>query len=295
MPNMRAIKTKISSVTNINQITKALEVVSTVKLKKVKEQTDFYRVFMNELIAMLHRLGQYVNIFDNVDVKSDKTLVIVMGTEKGLCGSLNAKINKMVDIEFGGSKDSIDIYAVGKKAVEFFAREWYNITGSLSIPDMFDTSDVVALYQYIHESLDEGCYVRVVIAFNYFHNALVQEPVFLDLFPLEEGAFDSFVESMGVDTTERLAQVDVTDIELEPSAEELSAYVQALVIKYMVFGALLQNKTGEFASRMIAMKNAKDNSKDLIKKLNITFNKARQAAVTQEISEIVSAKVSMEG
>ncbi|USN57241.1 MAG: ATP synthase F1 subunit gamma [Candidatus Peribacteria bacterium] len=291
---MRAIKTKISSVTNINQITKALEVVSTVKLKKVKEQTDSYRVFMNELIAMLHRLGQYVNIFDNVVVKSDKTLVIVMGTEKGLCGSLNAKINKMVDMTFSTSKDLVDIYAVGKKAVEFFVREGYTIAGSLSIPDMFDTSDVVELYNYIHESLDAGRYARVVIAFNYFHNALVQEPVFLDLFPLEEGAFDSFVESMGVDMTERLSQVEVTDIELEPSVGEVSTYLQALVIKYMVFGALLQNKTGEFASRMIAMKNAKDNSKDLIKKLNITFNKARQAAVTQEISEIVSAKVSME-
>jgi F-type H+-transporting ATPase subunit gamma len=151
------------------------------------------------------------------------------------------------------------------------------------------------LYHYIHDSLDNGRYARVVIAFNYFHNALVQEPVFLDLFPLQEGVFDSFVSSMGIDTTERLAQVDIHDIELEPSREELSLYVQALMIKYMVFGALLQNKTGEFASRMIAMKNAKDNSKDIIKKLNITFNKARQASVTQEISEIVSAKVSMEG
>jgi F-type H+-transporting ATPase subunit gamma len=125
MPNMRAIKTKISSVTNINQITKALEVVSTVKLKKIKEQTDSYRMFMNEFIATLHRLGQYVDIFDNIDVKSDKTLVIVMGTEKGLCGSLNAKINKMVDATFASSKKSVDIYAVGKKVAEFFVRGEY--------------------------------------------------------------------------------------------------------------------------------------------------------------------------
>ncbi len=295
MPNMKAIKAQISSVSNINQITKALEVVSTVKLKKLKEQTDSYRVFMNEFIATLHRLSGHINIFDNIETQSDKTLLIIMGTDKGLCGSLNAKLNKMIDTTFADAKGETDLYVVGKKTKEFFVRSGYNVVDAVSIKDTFNSADLADLYAYIQDSFGAGSYGRVVVAFNYFHNALVQEPVLLDLFPLNEGTFDTFVKEMNIDAADRLAEVEVTDVEFEPSKKELASYMQKLVITYMVYGALLQNKTGEFASRMIAMKNAKDNSRDLIKKLNITFNKARQAAVTQEISEIVSAKMSMEG
>jgi F-type H+-transporting ATPase subunit gamma len=98
---------------------------------------------------------------------------------------------------------------------------------------------------------------------------------------------------MGIQEAQTLTNIDNKDIALEPTAGELRAYLQKLIIKYMIYGSLLQNKTGEFASRMIAMKNAKDNSISLIKSLKLTFNKARQAAITQEISEIVSAKMTM--
>jgi F-type H+-transporting ATPase subunit gamma len=150
------------------------------------------------------------------------------------------------------------------------------------------------LHDVLLDAIECGSYGRITLSFNYFRNALVQEPVFLNLFPLEQGVFDEFIQGLGLERAERFSEVDVVEIALEPDKVTLQTHLQKMILSYMIYGGILQNKTGEFASRMIAMKNAKDNSQDIIKQLRITYNKARQAAVTQEISEIVSAKVSME-
>jgi F-type H+-transporting ATPase subunit gamma len=183
---MKAIKAKIKSVQNINQITKALEVVSTVKLRKVKEQTDTYRNFMNQMIALLQQLSSHIDIFEIDHVRSEDTLVIVIGSEKGLCGSLNAKLFKHVYATYENSADQTHIYAVGKKSKEFFARNNFEIAGTTAIKDSFDTSDLFSLYDFVHQAIEEGRYKHIRLAFNYFHNALSQEPVFLDLFPLNK-------------------------------------------------------------------------------------------------------------
>lgn len=297
MANMKTIKSQISSVSNIQQITKALEIVATVKLQKVKQQAEEYREFMIEFLRIVQVINSKTNIFNKEDrKKTGKNLIIVTGTNKGLCGSLNSKLFKQVFTEFKSKKDSTDVFCIGKKTLEFFSRSNFNVVGTLDIKDEFAEEDLTDLYNFMRSALENREYDNVTIYFNFFKNAISQVPLSFNLFPLDKKSFENFTTELGIDMdeliTEDLANKELT---LEPSPYELAKEMRKQLLQHMVYGAILQNKTGEFAARMVAMKNAKDNSSSLIKDLKLSFNKARQGMITQEISEIVGAKMAIEG
>jgi F-type H+-transporting ATPase subunit gamma len=139
-------------------------------------------------------------------------------------------------------------------------------------------------------------YNGIRLYFNYFNNAIKQTPIDLQLFPLHKEEYEKFAEQIDININDFITQdIEQKDILLEPSKSELAKEIKEQLIQHVVYGAILQNKTGEYAARMIAMKNAKDNSISMIKSLKLSYNKARQAAVTQEVSEIMSAKNAIEG
>ena len=179
-----------------------------------------------------------------------------------------------------------------QKALEFFTRTGYNIVGVLNLKDNFSEKDLAELRVFLVKSLSDKKYDKITIVFNYFKNTMVQIPTNLQIYPLLRENFEEFAKIIELDVN--LNKEYNQDIIIEPSEEEFYDFVMKKFISDMVYGSVLQNKAWEHASRMIAMKNAKDNSIDLKKVLTISYNKQRQAAVTQEISEIVSAKVAME-
>jgi len=128
MPNMKKIKTKIKSVSNMKQITKALEVVATVKLQKVKKQTENYRDFMTDFLKMMNVVRTKINILNtnNPDPKG-RRLIIVMSSDKGLCGNLNSRLFKHIFQKYNDIKDNVDVFCIGKKTFEFFARADFNV------------------------------------------------------------------------------------------------------------------------------------------------------------------------
>lgn len=293
MANTKQIKWKIKSVSNLKKMTKALEVVSTVKLQKIKEKTEQYREFVHEFLSIVSIVSQKTGLMD-LDNSGEKTLVVLLTSDKGLCGWLNTKLFGQVFDQYHG-QENVDMYCVGKKALQFCARSGLNIVGNMQISDDLEASDLEELIALVRENLVGGEYNRIVLGFNYFHNPLKQTPVLFDLFPLSPekiAAFFDDVAQVSVDTDQLASHEELV---IEPDVAFMKKELTAQLIQHMVYGAVLQNKAGEFAARMIAMKNAKENAQNIITDLKLVYNKARQAAITQEVSEIVSAKMALEG
>jgi len=296
MANTKQIKSQISSVANIQQITKALEIVATVKLQKAKSQTENYREFMIEFLKIVEVINTKTTIFNQQDEKkTGKNLIIVTGTNKWLCGSLNNKLFKQVFLEIEESKAQTEIFCIGKKTLEFFGRTKHAVVGNIDLNDDFSEEDLGLLFNLIRTKLSNKEYDNIKIYFNFFKNAINQIPVSFNLFPLNQESFSAFTQEIGIETKELLTpEIEHKELTLEPSPYELAKEMRKQLLQHMIYGAILQNKTGEFAARMLAMKNAKDNSNSLIKELKLSYNKARQGAITQEISEIVWAKMAIE-
>lgn len=290
MANLKAIKQKIKSVGNIKKITKALEIVSTVKLKKTKQKTENYKTYLEGLLEIVSLIKDKVNLFEADPTKDEKSLYIIVSTEKWLCGSLNSKLLKLAGQYITSESD---IFAIGKKAAEYTKRTQAKTKAYLNLKDNFSESDLTELQTFLGKALEEKKYSNITLCYNHFQNTMIQIPVLLQLLPLDKASIEQFTQQIGLKRKDS-TQLANKELELEPTPEEFKQQLQKLFLKHIIYGAILQNKTGEFAARMIAMKNATDNGWSMVKRLKSKFNKARQAAITQEISEITSAKVSME-
>lgn len=293
MANIRAIQTKIKSVKNIKKITWALEVVSTVKLQKLKKQTETFKDYMEDFLKILNVAKEKIDIFDAPKNQDGRRLLIVITSEKWLCGSLNSKLLKHIYTKYEWGQDNVDVFCVGKKWVEFFARTGFNVVGSVNVTDNVEEKDLNLLYSYLKKTLEAKKHAKIKVYFNYFKNTITQIPTRFKIFPIDKESFDAFVKN----TEAKIEDIEAPknkDMIFEPDLNEFKWHIIRQLVSHILYGAVLQNKTWEHSSRMIAMKSAKDNSTDLIKSLEIAYNKQRQSAVTQEISEIVGAKAAME-
>jgi len=156
MATMKQIKEKIKSVSNIKKMTRALEVVSTAKLQKVRAKTQNYRDFINEFFRIAQVVHSKVDLFSQSELpKNKKTLLIVMSTDRGLCGPLNSKLFKTIFSQYADQKDqrkNVDVFCLGKKSLEFFVRTGFSTVGSLQIKDNFEGEDLSGLYAFLTES-----------------------------------------------------------------------------------------------------------------------------------------------
>lgn len=300
MANLREIKGKIKSVQNLKKITRALEVVSTVKLQKTKQKADSLKDYLIDFLWIYAQVSNIVDAFGKENEASwsvsDKKLVIVLTSERWLCGALNSKLLRKI-YQHVWFDDSIDYFVVGKKWLEYLKRAKANIVGSLHLADSYGEEDLLPLYTYFDQAVASGAYGEVHLYFNYFKNSITQIPTSVQLLPFTQDSLVSFLTELELhDLSEEMQDVH-TDKELliEPDMQTYVLELRRQIRNYVINAALIQNKTGEHAARMIAMKNAKDNASDFAKKLKLNFNKARQGAITQEISEIVSAKIAIEG
>lgn len=292
MANLRDIKGKMKSVWNLKKITRALEVVSTVKLQKLKDQADALKWYLADLMMIVSTVGESHSIFwETTSWSWSRTLVLVVTSERGLCGWLNSKLLRKLYKETKG--DTTDYFVVWKKWLEFLKRMNWNIVWSIQIGDNFAEKDLLPLFTFFDQSLDSGDYSEVQLYFNYFKNSIMQIPTSVELYPFRKESLESFLWEIKIDVT--APELEDKDLMIEPNLPDYLAEIRRQIRNYIISSAIVQNKTGEHAARMIAMKSAKDNATDMWKSLKRTFNKARQWAITQEISEIVSAKIAIEG
>jgi F-type H+-transporting ATPase subunit gamma len=282
MAGGREIVTKIRSVENTMKVTSALEMVSASKIRKSQKLMKKSRPYSSMMSRVIGHLGkanpEYRHPFTikHPDVK--RVGYVVISTDRGLCGGLNNNLFKKMlgDMSEWRQKGvDISLVALGKKAIAYFKNVKVDVTAVAS--DFGETPQIEALIGVIRPMLEDyrdRKIDRVYLVHNDFINTMVQKPVIEQLLPLPE--------------TDDEEVRDIWDYIYEPDAETLLNSVMIRYIEVLVYQGVLENLASEHAARMIAMKSATDNAGELIDDLNLVYNKARQAAITQEISEIVS-------
>ncbi len=286
MASMKEIKRRRTSIQSTEQITKAMKLVSTVKLQKARvkaEQSKPYFSLMYETISAI--LAKSENIDHKyLQAGAGKKAVIVIASNRGLAGGYNNNVIKLVSGAFQ-PEDTL-IYAIGKKGKDGLERRGFAIAGEYSEvinePLYQDAADITTELLYAFE---RGEISDIYIAYTNFKNTVVHIPTLLHLLPVaEEELKGNFEESTGLEESKGPRAL----MNYAPNEEEV---LNAIVPKYLasiIFGALGQAVASENGARMNAMDNATNNAQELIEKLGLQYNRARQGAITQELTEIVA-------
>jgi len=281
MASGKEIKGKIGSIKNTQKITSAMEMVAASKMKKAQERMASGRPYAK---SMKKVIGHIAN--GNLDFKHpfleerevENVGFIVISTDRGLCGGLNTNEFKAVSKRIKAYQDEgkgLYFAALGAKAVGFFARFGGNVLAAESgLGDKPTLTEVIGTVRVILDAYESGKIDKVYLVNNRFVNTMTQEPVISQLLPLPKD--------------EEAQRPHSWDYIYEPDADEILAALLARYIETVVYQGVVENVASEQAARMVAMKAATDNAGDLIDDLQLIYNKARQAAITQEISEIVS-------
>ncbi len=296
MANLKQVRTRIKSVKNLQKIVKALEIVSTVKLQKLKWVMVSYRDFMQSFLEVLKVVIKEVNLFDFDEKSWDpkwRRLLIVVTWDKWLCWSINSRIFKRMEKNYWQAKDNVDIFVIWKKWVEYFVRNWWNVVGSAIISDKVLLAEINPISAFIKEALEAKRYSKIKVYFNFYKTTMNQVLTRFKLYPLDEESFESFLENLWL-KMDLLENIDDKYLMVEPDVDTFRFDFMQLLIRTIIFSAVVHNKTTEYAARMMAMKNAKDNCNDLLINLNLLYNKTRQYKITQEITEIVSASTAID-
>ena len=282
MASGREIKTKIKSVQNTRKVTRALEMVSASKIRKAQERMKTSRPYARAMKQVIGHLAQansdYQHPFmvERQDVK--RVGYIIISSDRGLAGGLNNNLFRKTLGEVRQWQDKgaeIDVVTIGQKASVFFRRIKVNMVGSVShLGDSPKLDQLIGVIKVMLDAYTEGKLDRVYLVYNDFVNTMTQRAAFDQLLPLPEA-----------DT--QVSHHD-WDYLYEPDAQTVLDHVITRYIESLVYQAVLENVASEHAARMVAMKAASDNANKLIGDLQLVYNKARQAAITQEISEIVS-------
>ncbi|AAO28308.1 F0F1 ATP synthase subunit gamma [Xylella fastidiosa subsp. morus] len=281
MASGREIKSKIKSVQNTRKVTRALEMVSASKIRKAQEQMKISRPYAQAMKQMIGHLAQanteYLHPFLIAHKQVKRIGYIVISSDRGLAGGLNNNLFRKMLGEMHQWQDNgaeVDIVTIGQKASVFFRRIKVNILGSVThLGDTPRLEQLIGVIKVMLDAYTEEKLDRVYLVYNHFINTMVQKASFDQLLPL-------------LAAKDKVAHHD-WDYLYEPDAATVLEHVMTRYIESLVYQAMLENIASEHAARMVAMKAASDNANKLIGTLQLVYNKARQAAITQEISEIV--------
>ena len=280
MANAREIKRRMRSVKNTQQITKAMKMVSASKLRRAQGTVTAARPYKNKLKEVLSRLvASMGNAASDplLEVRDVKRIgFVVFASNKGLAGGYNFNVMKKAMEEIHQAEErgvEIGIVAVGKKTREFFSKHGYTIDSEfLEVSDIPNSVDADAISKTIKSAYINGTYDEVHIVYSDFISAMSQVPTAVKVLPI---------------TTPESESAEGLDYIYEPSPGEVLSQILPLYLANQVFSALNEAKAGEHGARMTAMTSATDNASDLLAKLDLSYNRARQAAITNEITEIV--------
>ena len=281
MPGTKEIRVKIRSVQNTRKITKAMEMVAASKMRKAQERMRMARPYgekiRNVAAHISHANPEYRHPFLVSRNTVKRVGLIVITTDKGLCGALNTNLLRMVLAQYKAWQaegEEIDVCAIGNKGFGFMQRLGANVVShAVQLGDKPQMEKLIGTIKVMLDGYTTDRFDRLRLAYNRFFNTMKQEPVIEQLLPL---------------TGERLGSPEtVWDYLYEPEAKAVLDQVMTRYIEALIFQAVAENMSSEQSARMVAMKAASDNAADLIDELTLVYNKNRQAGITKELSEIV--------
>ena len=280
MAGAREIRTKIKSVANTRKVTRALEMVSASKIRKAQDLMRASRPYAKAMrqvighLAKAHSEYKHPFLIERSEIK--RVGYVVVSTDRGLCGGLNSNLFRKLLAEiraWNDKKVEVDIVAIGTKANAFFKRLKVNLVGSAThLGEKPKIEQLIGVVKVVLDAYSAGRIDRLTLAYNDFVNTMTQKATLDQLLPLPASLTTAFD----------------WDYIYEPDAQTVLDHVLTRYVESLVYQATLENLASEHAARMVAMKSASDNATKAIDSLTLVYNKARQAAITQEISEIVS-------
>lgn len=279
MASMRDIQRRKTSIQSTGQITKAMKLVSTVKLQKARgraENTKPYFDLMYKTISSILARSENVSHKYLIGDAAKKKAVIAITSNRGLAGGYNNNIVKLIAGDTTFDKDSTVIYAIGRKGKDSLVRKGYEIKADFS--DVINNpiySDAMQICDKVLEAFTVGEIGEIYLAYTCFKNTVSQTPMMIKLLPVLAGSEESSEEDM------------ITPMNYEPSEEEVLDLIIPKYISSLIFGALVEAVASENGARMTAMDSATSNAEDMIADLSLKYNRARQSVITQELTEII--------
>ena len=282
MAGAKEIRTKIASIKSTQKITGAMEMVAASKMRKAQDRMDSSRPYAEKMLQVIshlhHASAEYHHSFLAVQRERKRVGYIVVSSDRGLCGGLNSNLFRKLVTEIKDQRRTgVEpvFCTIGAKALGFFKRFGGNVSAQVThIGDKPHIEDLIGTVKVMLDAYEAGKIDAIYVAFNEFVNTMTQKPTIHQLVPIQSESVDAIEHRW--------------DYIYEPDAKSV---LDALLVRYiesLVYQAVVENGACEQAARMVAMKAASDNAGNLIDELQLVYNKARQAAITQEISEIVS-------
>ncbi|KKS04372.1 MAG: ATP synthase gamma chain [Candidatus Nomurabacteria bacterium GW2011_GWA2_41_25] len=306
MSNSKAIKNRIKSVKNTKKITKAMELVSASKMKRAVASTLASRLYAEyswEILTSIAKNTEDIKhpLFNEREKKDNKKniLFILITSNRGLCGAYNAQIIKkaILLLKLDEENINIDFMAIGKKGDTAMRRVGKNIIASFTdLPDNISISNILPISKLAIDEYSAFHYDKVLVAYTDFISALTQKPNIKQILPISKSSLKEFLDDIagGRKETEDKTNIEQkTDYLFEGNQDELIGSLAEKITRMQIYQMLLESNASEQSSRMVAMKNASEASGEMIDDLTLVFNKARQANITREISEISAGMASV--
>jgi F-type H+-transporting ATPase subunit gamma len=299
---LKQIKNKIASTKKTGKVTKAMESVSAVKMRKSQERAFASRPYVHAAMRILSRVSSADDALQHplAQKRADgKRLVVMVTSDKGLAGNVNSAVLKQADI-LRRSGVEFDVVAIGRKAVEYAEREGHTVVAKYTnVSDGVTVKDVYEMAKVVMDSFATSTtYSEVNVIYQNFISTFEQAPTLRQVLPLDPAEIHYIMQGIkpkhGKFSDEVVAGDSVVNYTIEPSATAVLDALIPQLVQILLYHALLESKASEHSARMVAMKNATDKSKEVVKALTIKFNKARQAKITAEISEITAGVAAME-
>ena len=290
MASTRDIRRRIKSVKNTRQITKAMELVAASKMKKAQQAALAGQPYATLLAEMLAALSTRVDAESHPflihrEVKTRGILLVT--TDKGLCGPLNSNLFKLVT----EIKTPVKYYSIGRKGTQFLSRTKRAIVADFQVHDRVPFAEVKVAAEFMVKQYLEGQIDTIEVIYPRFKNTLVQEPTVFPVLPLK--SVQDFLDRLKADRSAGAKTVgDDREVLFEPDEAQVLESLLPFYVDRQIYQLVLSAKASEHSARMVAMKTAKDNAQKLLGDLTLEYNKARQAAITQEILEIAAAAFS---
>ena len=289
MASMRDIKRRRTSIQGTQQITKAMKLVSTVKLQRARSNAEkshsYFDTMYRTVCSILARVGESDHRYLKGNDSKGKAIVVIT-SNRGLAGGYNSNVVKLITGNPDFVKEDIDLYTIGNKGYEAFHRHDYNVVRNL--PDIIEAptyADAMGLTDILLKSYSEGEIGEIYLAYTFFKNTVTHVPTIIKLLP---------VESIDEDQDGKPDKIEAV-MNFEPGDEEALDMIIPKYIAGQIHGALIEALASENGARMQAMDNATSNAEDMIDDLTLKYNRARQGSITQELTEIIAGSQALNG